>query len=79
MNADLAMKMIVDELNSAVVKFKPFSSPHEGYAVILEELDELWDDIKKNKSPEELRCEAKQVAAMAMRFLVDCCVAGPRD
>ena len=49
-------------------------SSHEGYAVLLEELDELWDEIKNNKKPHtwyHQRKEAIQVAAMAIRFIVD--------
>jgi len=49
-------------------------SNHEGYAVILEELDELWDEIKKQHPNNELiRKEAIQVAAMAVRFILDRC------
>lgn len=46
-----------------------FASPHEGYSVILEELDELWEHIKDNTSrTNEARAEAIQVAAMALKF-----------
>jgi len=40
--------------------------------VILEELDELWDEIKSNRGrmPAAM-AEARQVAAMALRYLVD--------
>ena len=35
------------ELESIPEKYhKPFNSTHEGYAVILEEMDELWDEVK---------------------------------
>ena len=55
-----------------------FNSRHEGYAILLEEMDELWEEIKKNhsKTPEAKqlqRKEAVQVAAMALRFIYDCC------
>lgn len=62
------------EYDHAVRKHGPFNSSHEGYAVILEELDELWDEIKKQK-PDKVRmyCEAAQIAAVAIRFMVDCC------
>lgn len=57
----------------ATVKFPPFNSAHEGYAVILEEVDELWDTIKNNKNsaPLDRAEEALQIAAMAMRFIHD--------
>jgi len=60
------------ELGSAMDKFKPFNSQHEGYAVILEKLDELWDAIKERDAPRSaLEGEAIQVAAMAVRFVFD--------
>ena len=46
-----------------------FTSDHEGYAVILEEVDELREKIKGDSS--DAAGEAMQVAAMAIRFLVD--------
>ena len=54
----------------------PMHSAHEGYAVILEELDELWEEVKGHRSPENLaamRSEAVQVAAMAIAFVVEVC------
>lgn len=36
------------ELRRAVGRFRSFNSPHEGWAVIREELDELWEHVKKN-------------------------------
>jgi NTP pyrophosphatase (non-canonical NTP hydrolase) len=51
-----------------------FSSQHEAYAVLLEETDELWDEIKKNQRNYDLeaqRKEAIQAAAMLCRFIVE--------
>lgn len=73
MEKEDASILVRNELITASEKFGPFSSAHEGYAVIKEELDELWDKIKNNESPEELAKEAKQVAAMGIRFLMDLC------
>jgi hypothetical protein len=73
MDRNEAVNKTVLEYDSAVAKFPSFNSAHEGYAVIKEELDELWDAIKGNMRPETLADEAKQVAAMALRFLTDCC------
>ena len=69
---------VINELASAIRKFPAFNSGHEGYAVILEEMDELWIEAKNNKRPDIERKmamyhEAKQVAAMALRFMIDCC------
>lgn len=64
------------ELERATTDYGPFVSYHEGYAVLLEEVDELWDEVKKKPSerdPVKIKKEAVQVAAMALRFLVDLC------
>ncbi len=37
---------IVKKYREAREKHPPMRSPHEGYAILLEELDELWDEIK---------------------------------
>jgi hypothetical protein len=67
-----------NELYRACAMFPAFNSGHEGYAVILEELDELWTEVKDNKRPDAkrvpaMRKEATQVAAMAIRFMLDVC------
>lgn len=52
------------ELEKAIEMHDPMKSEHEGYAVILEELDELWLEVKKKqRSYFALRKEALQVAA----------------
>ena len=63
---------VENELDKATMRFNKFNTYHEGYAVIKEELDELWDEIKGKQRPKELYEEAKQVCAMALRFIVDC-------
>ena len=61
---------ILAEAATARGKFPPFNSTHEGYAVIAEELDELWDDIKANREGPDI-AEAIQVGAMALRYIAD--------
>lgn len=58
------------EVLRATAKFGAFNSPHEGFAVLYEEVDELWDEVKRNNNVLARR-EAVQVAAMAVRFLLD--------
>lgn len=65
--------LIDRECEYATLKFNKFNSTHEGYAVLKEEVDELWDVIKKNGTSIELKSEAVQIGAMALRFLMDCC------
>lgn len=78
-----AITEVVDEVDTARDKYPSFQSPHEGYAVILEEVDELWELVKaykagkfkdfdyRTKTQAEFRNEAKQIAAMALRFMID--------
>lgn len=68
---------VLRELDKATAKFGPFASAHEGYAVLQEEVDELWQEVKHG-SRNRQREEAIQVAAMALRFLIDVCDL-PRD
>lgn len=66
------LDQVISELRNARDKFPTFNSAHEGYAVILEEVDELWQEVKsKDGSNARMRNEAKQVAAMGMRFMLD--------
>ena len=69
---DTILKMVGEETIRATKRFAKFNSPHEGYAVILEEVDELWHEVKHGNSFEQEE-EAVQVGAMAMRFVMDCC------
>lgn len=71
MKVEMAIQQVLTEFNRASEKFDSFNSSHEGYAVLLEEVDELWEAIKCNENKTQLRAEAKQVAAMALRFMVE--------
>ena len=67
---DLVLESVQTEYLRARKKFPAFNSTHEGYAVLLEEVDELWNEVKTNSKALAVG-EAKQVAAMAVAFLVD--------
>lgn len=67
-----AVRDVLEEYRSATAKHPPLNSPHEGISVIREELDELWDEVKADcGSTIAARDEATQVAAMALRYMVD--------
>ena len=73
---DEKMRIILDEIKaeflSASNKFNSFKTYHEGYAVILEELDELWNEVKaKEHDHVKMKKESIQIAAMALRFVYD--------
>jgi hypothetical protein len=77
----------VRELERARALYAPMSGTHDGYSKILEEVDELWAEIKAFKDYKDaskrghqqyqqlldMRGEALQIAAMAMRFVMDVC------
>lgn len=71
---DWLLDEIRHEVRRAEGKHRPMNSAHEGYAVLLEEVDELWDEVKKQneaRSKDAMRKEAIQIAAMAIRFIRD--------
>ena len=73
-NVETIVAIVRAEVERATGLHGPMRSRHEGYAVLLEEVDELWDEVKKrNPDPVALRKEATQVAAMAIRFVLDVC------
>ncbi len=63
-----------EELDRAAALHRPrFVSVHEGYAVLLEELDEIWKEIKKKECDHaKLRVECVQLAAMAGKLAAFC-------
>ena len=69
----------LEELMGAMEDYPKFASAHEGYAVLLEEVDELWELVKVKQSKHDytkMKAEAIQIAAMAMRFAIDVCNKG---
>lgn len=65
-------KVITDfcvEINFGVKKFGNYRSYFEAYAVIKEEFDELWEELrKKDKNLDDVYKEALQVAATSYRL-----------
>lgn len=60
------------EVVRARIKHPAMNSPHEGYAVIQEEVDELWEEVKADEGREgDAMTEAVQIAAMAVRYVMD--------
>lgn len=65
---------VINELERATKNFPSMVSAHEGYAILKEEVDELWDEVKEQhgvRDQARMRDEAKQIAAMAIRFMRD--------
>lgn len=62
------------ELARARAMHAPYTSSHHGYAVLLEEVDELWEEVRKrrqNRDPLAMLRELIQIAAVAARFAED--------
>lgn len=71
---DAITDVIGGEVERAMSLHAPQHSHHEAYAVILEELDEYWEQVKrwpKRHDPVEMRTELIHVAAMAVRAIID--------
>ena len=67
---------VMQEIVQAVNNWPPMNSQHEAFAVLMEEVDELWDCVRikqKNRDLAKARNEAIQVAATAIRFAVEVC------
>lgn len=63
-------KAIEREVERARRHGERFASLHEAYAVILEELDELWEIARmkrRDRDAIEIRSELIQIAAMAVK------------
>lgn len=65
-----AFDSVRNEYIDARKKFPEFHSMHEGYAVIKEEFEELWDEVKKDDI-NAAKEECTQLAAMALAFLLE--------
>lgn len=72
MEIDAVLEEVRVSLQKGMIKHASMHSPHEGHSVIEEEYEELWDHVKADtgRSP-EARKEALQLAAMAVRYIVD--------
>jgi len=65
---------VLNELRSARINHEDFHSRWEGFCVLQEEMCELWKEVCEKEPPKKLmRQEAIQVAAMAIKFVEDCC------
>ncbi len=61
-------ELVREEVSKARGKHKKINSVHEGYAVLLEEVDEFWEWVRrktKERDPKEMLIELVQIGAMA--------------
>ena len=67
-------KAVNEELERGDRKYGPHPGPKRGFGALRAELNELATELEaEDWHPERVRKEALQVAAMAMKFLRDCC------
>lgn len=65
-------EQILNEKNKAVSLHGNFTSLHEAYAVLLEEVDEVWDIVKQkteDRNIDNLKKELIQVAAICVKTI----------
>ena len=68
---ELILEAVVKEHQRSLDIHGDFHSLHEGYAVLLEESDELWDQLKKKHMDLDWVIEeAIQISAMGMKIAV---------
>jgi len=65
---------VATEVHEASEKHKAYNSVHEAYGVLMEEVEEFWEEVKKkseNRSKDNMRKELLQVAAVCLRTIHD--------
>ena len=76
MKPKTSLSLIESEFTRANNLYPGFHSNHEAYAVIKEEFDELWDEIRKEKGVngnDQIRNELIQIGAMVVKYLENLC------
>jgi len=74
MTTEEAIDLVIREITMVESNYPPFTSAHEGYAVLLEEVEELKTEIFKSpgkRDYNQMKKEAIQIAAMALKFVID--------
>lgn len=69
--------LVAIEIDRARSRHDPINSVHEGYAVLLEKVEEFWAEVMKrtkDRSATKMRDELVQIAAMAQRTCEDAVV-----
>lgn len=73
----LIQREVREHLDECLEEWPPHVDAHHSFAILKEEVDELWEAVRmKQTDPErhdQLRKEAIQVAAASMRFILDIC------
>ncbi len=76
-NIGKAIRLIIPEYNQIICKNPPLQNSYEGWAILHQAMEQLWNEVKKDKnihSTEQMRKEAILISATAMRFMIDLCM-----
>lgn len=78
---EVVLEDVRQEIMTATQAHGAMQSQHEAYAIILEELDEFWEEVKvnpmklypdaKDRRLIHMRKELIQIAAMGIRAVID--------
>lgn len=75
-NRKRIIALVKQEIKNARANYPEMHSAHEGFSILNEEIDELWEHVKVkqgNRNIYEMEKEAIQVAAMAILFAAEIC------
>ena len=64
---------IISEIRKEYVKIRSIGNAYEGIALLKEEYDKLWKEIKEGQNKYRMENVAVQIAATAVRFATDVC------
>jgi len=75
------LRDVTEELDRVIRKpsgitYRECKDPHHAYAVILEELEELWKEVRRRpnkRRPKRMKAEAVQIAVAAIGFAMEVC------
>ncbi len=65
------LEEVLQELRSAEMKHGQFNSMHEAYGVLVEEVEEFFDEVRANDYHGSMRHELIQTAGVAMRAVLE--------
>lgn len=67
-------ELLEKEIEKIREKTNPVNSWHEGYGILIEEVDELWEEVKKKSAKrdrENMTKELVQIAAVCQKIYED--------
>jgi hypothetical protein len=68
------VQYVLREVASSSMDNPPMRTLHEGFGVLIEEVDEFWEEVRKKRNArdiEKIRKELIQVAAVAVKIVRD--------